>query len=110
MRKLFTLAVAAVGLLAATEASARMSDQDFIRANRCAGLIASAELDGGPQDVAAITAKLRTEANSRPGFVADMGDRARSSASREARHANDERKARLVAERDGVCRTYTQQP
>ena len=110
MRKLFILGIAAVGLLAATEASARMSDQEFIRANRCAGLIGSAALDGGPQDTAEIEAKLRTEANSRPGFVADMGERARSSASREARHASAERKARLVAERDGVCRAYLQQP
>ena len=108
MKILITLAVTAASLLAATQASARMTDQDFIQANRCAALIAAAELQGGPQDTAAIETKIRAERYQHPGFVEDMGNRARQTAQRESRHASDTLKARLIAERDGVCRALSQ--
>jgi hypothetical protein len=108
MRTALTLIVTAASLLAATQASARMSDQSFIQASRCAALVAASELQGGPVDGAALEAKLRSERYNRPDFVTTMGDQARQRASREARHADDQAKQRLVAERDGVCRTYNQ--
>ena len=106
MRTVVTLIVATAGLLTATQASARMSDQDYLQASRCAALVASHELTGGPVETAVIEAKLRAERYNRPSVVTDMGDQARQRANREARHGSDEGKQRLVAERDGVCQAY----
>jgi hypothetical protein len=93
-------------LAAGTAASARMTDAQFLEANRCRALIASSDL--GAQDTQAVDRKLHEESAGRNPAVADMADSAREHAQQEAHHPNDVVKARLLAERDGACRALLQ--
>jgi len=94
-------------LAAGTAASARMTDAQFIEANRCRELIAANSL-GQPGDTAAADRKLHEESAGRDPAISDMADSAREHAQQDARHPNDVVKSRLIAERDGACRALLQ--
>jgi hypothetical protein len=96
--------IAAAGLLAATSAVAagKFTDIDYLKANRCRAIAASAAL--GPMDTQAIDALLKAQGRSRTGAVEEMAQREQVRARREA--ANPERKARLEAELKGPCTAY----
>jgi hypothetical protein len=103
-------AVFAAGLVlaagAATSASAlaaeRLSDQAFIKANRCAALASSEAL--GPMDTTAISATLKTQGKGRQPVVVTMAQEEATSARRQAKSADN--KDRLQAELNGACVAY----
>jgi hypothetical protein len=108
MRHFMTCVVAGLGAIAfsggALAAPAHLTDVQFMTASRCAALIASPALGGG--DVSAINALLKDQERGRMQYIADKADQLRSDAERESRHADAAHKAKLIAERDGVCQTF----
>lgn len=104
MFKIITLSLAAAGLAGAAMASDRVPDTEYLKAARCAGLLKSAHL--GQPDGAAVEAFLKSQRRGRNPAVVDMGDKKTQDARSEAARAGAEKKAKLLAERDGACRTY----
>lgn len=90
-------ATAATGAFAQT----RLTDVEYIKASRCAGLASA--LEG---DVAAFDTLLKAQKRARETFILDRGRSARADASKAAARADEADKARLVAERDGICQTF----
>jgi len=89
----------------ALAAPSQLNDVQFVEANRCLGLMSSKSI--GAADAAATLAKfLKSQNGSRVGFIYDRADQARDDARREADRAGPEN-TRLIAERDGVCRSFT---
>jgi len=82
----------------------RVSDVQFIEANRCLGLMSSKAL-GGP-DTSALQRFIKAQSWGRDGYVYDRADQARDDATREAGRGGADRRAKLTAEVDGVCQTY----
>ncbi len=96
--------MAAALLLAPVAAvSAPLSDAQFIEANRCLGLMTSKAL--ATPDAAALKQRLAADATGRAGYISDKAQEARDDAARQAGHAGADERAKLTAERDGVCRT-----
>ena len=83
--------------------SARFSDVEFIEANRCLALMTSKAL--GTADAAALERRLNEDAGGRPSFIFEKADEARDDAARQASRARGDVRAKLVTERDGVCRS-----
>ncbi len=106
MRTFITLAaVASLGFgAAAAAAPAQLSDAQFIAANRCLGLMSSKSL--GTPDAAALKKLIDAQTSGRDGWIYDKADEARQDAVRQAGRGGEDEHARLVAERDGVCRTF----
>jgi hypothetical protein len=102
MRHVIAITTAFATLAAGTAASARMSDAQYLAANRCRSLVAAPSL-GETGDLAAVDRKLRDEARGRDPVIQDRAEQVRQQAQREAARANDTVKARLQAERDGLC-------
>lgn len=107
MRPLTTIAIVAAAAAMATAAFAetapRLSDSQFIKANRCRGLIGSPALGGG--DVTALDALLKAQKQGRSDYIRNKADEARSDAERSARGAGDQGKASLSVERDS-CKAF----
>lgn len=99
-----SIIVAALAASVAQAAPARVSDMQYVQAERCRGLIGSKAL--GETDTAAIDAFLKDQGRGRVSYVLDRGENARSDAEREARRAGPDTKAHLVTERDTVCSEY----
>ncbi|ENZ81571.1 hypothetical protein [Caulobacter vibrioides] len=107
MRKLIAvLAVAGVSLAAAPVFAGEpaWSDSEFLSANRCLGLAQSKDL--GVVDATALIAKIKQEGRGRIGYVRDRADEMRSAALRDGRTRSETVRAKLTAERDGVCKVY----
>src|SRR5450432_3031654 len=100
-----TLTIAAVcaSAVAAVAAPARLSDVQFIAANRCLG-IESTKGSAAP-DADALRHLVKEQTWGRPGFIYDKADEARQDGERDASRSDPDTSARLVAERDGVCRS-----
>jgi hypothetical protein len=98
----FTLAAAATSVTVA--APVRLSDAQFIAASRCAGLLTSKAL--GTSDGGALTKFVKEQSWGRSGYIYDQADQARDQAQIDAGRSGAEEHARLIAERDGVCRTF----
>jgi hypothetical protein len=94
-------AVFAATGLAAHAAPQRLTDVQYIAANRCLALMDSKVL--GPTDDYAMKQLIKTQGVGRIAAVWDMADQAREDAASSASHADGYVKARLTAERDGVC-------
>ena len=99
---LITLACAA-GAPALAEQPAHLSDVQFVEANRCLGLMTSKAL--GSPDATAMAQFVKSQNGGRMGYVYDRADQARDDAQREANRGGSQG-PRLVAERDGVCRSF----
>jgi hypothetical protein len=84
-------------------AQTRASDAKFILANRCAALMASDKL--GPVDGSAIQSFIDEQKVSREPVVLDMAKRANDQAALAAKRADDDGRAKLIAEREGRCKT-----
>jgi hypothetical protein len=95
-----TLATAA----SAFAAPPRLDDLQFIAANRCLGLMSSKAL--GTPDAAALKQVIDSQISGRAAFIYDRADEARDGAVRQADHARPADQAKLVAERDGSCRSF----
>lgn len=102
--RLAAAALAVLGNAAATGAAAsdRITDQQYLQANRCRALAVSETL--GAIDPSAIDALLKAQGRHRSSAVMTMAAEAQSKATREARSAD--RRVRLIAERDASCATF----
>jgi hypothetical protein len=98
-----TLAIAAACASAAVAvaAPARLSDVQFVAANRCLG-IESVKAFATP-DADALR-KLVKDNYGRDSYIQDKADQAREDGERDASRSGAEVSARITAERDGVCR------
>jgi hypothetical protein len=80
----------------------RLSDTQFIAANRCLGLLSSKALT--TPDVAAMRQLVKEQSWGRDGYIYDKADEARDTGLRDASRGGAEKSLSLVAERDGLCR------
>jgi hypothetical protein len=108
MRKfvLPALAVAVVASVAAPAfaASDRWTDGQYLQANRCLALAQSAAL--GELPTGDLAAQIKSQASGRGSSITDRGTSLQAEASRQGKTKDEARKAKLLAERDGVCKTY----
>lgn len=102
MKTLIAAIVVAGSLAGAAHASA--SDVQYMQAARCRGLAASENL--GKLDTAAIDAFLREEGAGRALDVKTSAIHKMNGAAKDAAAADGAKKAKLLAEREGVCATY----
>jgi len=107
MRTFTVAALIAAATAAAAPALAaqptHLNDVQFVEANRCLGLMSSKSI--GTQDAVAMSQVVKAQTIGRIGYIYDRADQARDDARRQADHAGSEN-ARLIAERDGVCRSF----
>jgi hypothetical protein len=98
--------VATVAALAAPVLATptQLTDVQYIEANRCLGLMSTKAI-GTPDDAAAMKAFLKTQTIGRESFVYDQAEQARDDGQMDANRSGAEHQARLLAERDGVCRS-----
>ena len=99
--KYAVIALAAAAFAAPTFASAKVTDVDYLRASRCAGLATGIE---GVVDPAALTSFGKAARGARPPHVVDRGQEEFMRAKKEAKSAD--RRARLTAELTGACQAY----
>ena len=97
-------AMAASAAVPAFAQSGRVSDVEFLQAARCHGLVASEAL--GAMDTASIEAFMAAQSKGRNNYIADKADQVTTDAKRAAKRAGSERKASLIAERDGACARF----
>lgn len=93
--------VAATFAAGAAAASERVTDVDYLRANRCKGLAASID---GVVDAAALNSFIKAERGARANYVISRGDEEFQRARKEARSAD--RRERLTAELSTSCQAY----
>lgn len=91
------IAATAISAIAAPAAFAegRLSDSQFIKASRCAGLAG--------EDSARFDALLKANKRARADFVVDKALNARNDAARQLRNAREGGKAEIEAELAGAC-------
>lgn len=82
----------------------RLTDAQYIDANRCLGLMRSKPLTS--PEAAALAAVIRAQDWGRVPLVEDEADSARRNAQTDADHAGPDELATLTAQRDGVCHSY----
>lgn len=104
MNKIVAAAAVLFATAGAAQAATNISNFQFLEAARCRGLAASEGL--GKVDTAAIDAFLREQGESREGVVRASASKKISGAQREADQAQGDKKAKLLAERDGVCAAW----
>ena len=88
----------------AAAAPTHLSDVQYMQAARCQALVASPALGKG--DTTRIDALMKSEGASRIDYVHDKADEMRRQTTRLAADANPERRASLIAERDGACQAF----
>lgn len=89
----------------AAAAPTHLSDVQYMQAARCQALVASPALGKG--DTTRIDALMKSEGASRIDYVHDKADEMRRQTTRLAADANPERRASLIAERDGPCAAFS---
>jgi hypothetical protein len=99
--KLTAIALAALGLAVAgsAAASARVTDVEYLKANRCKGIAV-----GMGADTAGLDAFIKAESRTRPDVVLRMADEQVARAKHDAANAN--LKDKLSAELSGGCTAY----
>ena len=100
--KLTLIAFAALGLAVTGSAAAsnRVTDVDYLKANRCKGIAV-----GMGADTAGLDAFIKSESRTRPDVVLKMGEDQMARAKHDAGNAN--LKDKLSAELAGACTAYT---
>ena len=100
--KTAAILLATLGLAVAGSAMAsdHLTDVDYLKANRCAGLAAGL----GQGDVASLDALIKTEGRSRVETIYQKGMEVQNRAKREA--AGTDGKDRLTAELNNACVAY----
>ena len=98
---IFALAATVFAAAGAASASDKVTDVDFLKANRCKGLAASLT---GVVDTASLDSFIKTERGTRPLYVMERAGAEFARAKREAR--SQDRKERLTAELTGGCQAY----
>lgn len=107
MRKLVlsTLAATIMATAAAPAfASDRWTDGQYLQANRCLALAQSATL--GELPAGDLAAQIKSQSFGRGSSITDRGVSLQAEAARQGKTKDSERKAKLLAERDGVCKTF----
>jgi hypothetical protein len=94
----------AAGATSVVAAPTRLSDVEFIAANRCLGLMSSKAL--ATPDAEALRKLLKGQNGGRDAYIYEKADQAREDAQLDASRGGAERTARLVAERDGLCHAF----
>lgn len=97
--------VAATMTAGAASASDKVTDVDYLKANRCKGLATSID---GVVDPASLNSFIKAERGTRAAYVITRGDEEFAKARREAKSAD--RKARLTAELTTACQAYLGAP
>lgn len=97
--------VAATFAAGAASASDKVSDVDYLKANRCKGLATSID---GVVDAAALNSFIKAERGARASYIVNRGDEEFQRARREARSAD--RKERLTTELTTACQAYLGAP
>ena len=100
---ILAVAAACASAAVATAAPARLTDVQFIAANRCVGL--ESTKTAGTSDVDALRQLVKSQDGGRAAYIYDKADQARDDAAREASRSGAENNVRLAAERNGVCRS-----
>lgn len=104
--RIAALALTAAGLIAATSSVAvageAATDLDFLKANRCRGLVDSGKFQ--PVDVKALDSYIDEAAQSRGGYLLERARNERAKAKRDARYKD--RHERLSGELTGSCMVY----
>jgi hypothetical protein len=96
-------AVMAAG--SAASAAEKVTDVDFLRANRCKGLATTLT---GVVDPASLNAFIKAETGARASYVIERANEEFNRAKKEAR--GEDRKDRLTAELTGPCQAYLNVP
>jgi hypothetical protein len=96
------IAAACASAAVAVAAPARLSDVQFIAANRCLG-IESTKAFAAP-DADSLRQLVKSQEWGRDAYIYDKADQAREDGQREASRSGAEGNIRLASERDGVCR------
>lgn len=100
--KFAVVALVAASLTAgAASAAGRVTDVDYLKANRCKGLATSIQ---GVVDPTALNEFIKAERRARASYIVDRGEDEFDKARREAK--SEDRKARLTAELTGQCQAY----
>jgi hypothetical protein len=98
-----TIVAACASAAVATAAPARLTDVQFIAANRCIGLESTKALASPDSD--ALRRLVKSQDGGRASYIYDKADQARDDGARDASRSGAENNLRLAAERDGVCRS-----
>jgi hypothetical protein len=98
-----TIAAACASAAVAVASPARLTDVQFIAANRCLGLESTKAFVAPDAD--ALRQLLKGQTGGRESYIYDKADQARDDGARDAARAGAESNVRLAAERDGVCRS-----
>lgn len=99
--KYAVIAVVIAAVSGSAYAADRITDVDYLKANRCKGLATSIE---GVVDPATLNAFVKEQRGARPTYVVDRGEQEFDRARREAK--SQDRKTRLTAELTGPCQAY----
>ena len=100
--KIAAFALAAATLMAGSAvASDRVSDVEFLKANRCKGLATSIS---GVVDPATLDSFIKSERGARAAYITERAAEEFNKAKKEGRSAD--RKERLTAELAGPCQAY----
>ncbi len=103
MKTLIIATLAAASLAGAAHAGS-VTNLQFLDAARCRGLAGSENL--GKLDTAALDTFLRTEGSARDLAVRTSAKNKIEAARKEADAAEGDKKAKLIAQRDGDCAVY----
>ncbi|MBP7704051.1 MAG: hypothetical protein KA105_02055 [Caulobacter sp.] len=95
--------IAAASATTAFAAPARVSDSDFLKANRCLGLASTATL--GADNADSFKSFIKAQSIGRNEVIVSMGKKHQAKAASEARGGNDERRTALKGELDGACQS-----
>ena len=95
------IAMAAVFAAGSAAASDKVTDVDFLKANRCKGLATSLT---GVVDTSSLDSFIKAERGARAPYVMERADEEFAKAKKEAKGAD--RKDRLTAELTGSCQAY----
>ncbi len=95
------IAMAAVFAAGSAAASDKVTDVDFLKANRCKGLATTLT---GVVDTTSLDSFIKAERGARAPYVIERADDEFTKAKKEAKGAD--RKDRLTAELTGACQAY----
>ena len=95
------LALVLLACAGSASAAEKVTDVDYLKANRCKGLATSIE---GVVDPAALNSFVKAERGARAAYVVDRGEEEFQRARKEAK--SQDRKERLTGELTGACQAY----
>ena len=99
------IAMAAVFAAGTAAASDKVTDVDFLKANRCKGLATTLT---GVVDTTSLDSFIKAERGARAPYVMERADEEFAKARKEAK--GGDRKERLTAELTGACQAYMGAP